>query len=731
MNTPEKVSTGGLQAIRSKADRMVEALEKGMKVPWKGLRPDLLLHKGAIGMDGKPTYVVEDPVRGAHFELGEVDVQLFLCLVTENDLKAVVGKLLRTTSLRPSVDDILDFLKMLQREKLAILPPELSINTAAIRESKQPTLLKKILKSYLFLKIPLLRPEGLLNAVYPWLSPLWSKPFLFLYAVLGVAGLIFVSQQIELYSHTVSHLFTPRGAFTFMICLSVLKTMHEFGHALAARHQGLYVRRMGMAFMVFMPIMYTDVTDAWKLPSRKGRMYIGAAGILVEICVAAISLFFWSVLPDGLLRSIMFYMSGASMVSTVLVNLNPLMRFDGYYILMDYLRISNLRTRSMEMFKYYRRRLLVDWQGPKPEEHPWEQGLVFFGLFTLIYRFMIFFSITLTIYHVVFKVLGVILVAMQIIMMLILPVAMEVFILLKSRKYLGNRWRVLASGTAFALIIGLLFAPLPTFEKLPAFFLFQDVAELKAPEQGRLVADLPEVGAPVQKGDLLLRLQDERAEQELQRVIYDLEQTEAILKNTVGGGVQGAYRKWLIAERRRLTVEAEKTRQGLSHLEIRSPISGRVLAINETLRKGSYVHKKGHLLTVGDDRGLEIRAYAYENIYRELRGKPVGEGRVFFRDLETGVLKGKFRELLDFPASEFPNDTLFDYAGGPILSNTTPRGGVRPRDAYYPIIFSVAEVPGYIRHGTPCAVRIVTDDTSIMEDAIRWVWRGLASEGFV
>lgn len=721
----------GLKSIRSKAAKMTEVIEEGLKIPWNGVRPDLMLHKGGLRMDGNETYVVEDPVRGDHFELGESEARFFMCLVTETDLNRAIDKLLRTTSLRPDVEDIRDFLRMLQKEQLAVLPPEMAIATAEMKEKKKPSAGAKLLKNYLFFKVPILRPNPLLDAIYPWLKPLWSRPFVFLYAVMGLVGLVFVAQQIELYLHNVSYLFTPRGAILFFLSLCLLKIMHEFGHALAARHFHLYVRRMGVALMVFMPILYTDVTDAWKLPSRRARMIIGAGGMLVEICVAAVSLFFWTILPDGIAKSLMFYMSGVSLLSTVMINLNPLMRFDGYYILMDYLRISNLRKRSLEMFKFYMRKILYGWRGPKPEEHPWEQGMVFFGIFSIIYRFIIFFSITLMIYHMMPKALGIPNLLFGIGLLFLLPVFMEIFTVLNQRKHWGSPVRLLGTILGIGCLIGLLFVPFPRSEKLPGFFLYQNVAQLEASGKGRIATVLPELGAIVEKGDMLVRIQDNALEQNLKKQTYDLLQIEETLKNMGGGGEQGGYRKWLIAERERLSKGIEKTKEFLAQLEIRAPLSGRVLDVNETLRKGSYVSKQSYLATVGNDETYEVRAYAREKVFGDLKNEGIREAHVVFQDLETTTEELRFQEMQDFPVSELPNDSLFDYAGGAIISAPAQRGKFRPKLAYYPLLFSVPQSSNTLRHGTPCWVKVDGESASVMDDTLRLLWRVMASEGIV
>lgn len=724
-------SKSGLKAIRSKADRLTEALEKGLKMPWRGLRPDLVLHKGAgSSFSDESGYVLEDPVRGEHFELGDAEARLFLCLVTERDLKAAVKKLLTTTSLRPSAEDLLSFLKMLQKEKLAILPAEAAMESADIRSKKKSFIGLTIFKSYLFFRIPLLRPNRVLDILYPWVRPFWSPPFLFLYGVMGLAGLVFLSQQWELYIHSVNFLFTPRGALTFFFCLSLVKILHEFGHALAARHYNLFVRRMGIAFMVFMPILYTDVTEAWKMPSRKARLIIGAGGILVELVIAAVSLFFWSVLPDGMLRSMMFYFSGVSLVSTVFMNLNPLMRFDGYYILMDYLGVSNLRKRSLAMFKYHWRRAVVDWQGEKPEEHPWEQGLSIFGLFTLIYRFVLFFSIGIIVYQTLPKVIGVMHIVVAIGLFHIVPFFLEVFTILRSRKKWGRPLRVAFSCMVLACLIGGMAIPVSRAEKLHGLFLYGDVSVLKSPGRGRIATELPEIGTNVERGEILARIQDDQLERELETSLYDLEKVRENLKNLPSGGREGGYRKWLLAEEERLEKAVEKTRQKIATLEIASPVAGTVLDVSQYLEAGAYVSRDTFLLTVGSQRSLEIRAYAGESMYRNLRGKQIDTAEVVFRDLETSTVDAQFVELYDFPVVQFPNEALFDYAGGPFLSNPMPSGGVRSKLPQYPLIFTIRDGIR-LPHGAPCIVKVKGKPTSVLGSTARLVTKALAAEGFL
>ena len=213
---------------------------------------------------------------------------------------------------------------------------------------------------------------------------------------------------------------------------------------------------------------------------------------------------------------------------------------------------------------------------------------------------------------------------------------------------------------------------------------------------------------------------------------YKIEQTKIEIKLIGAGGTEGGYRNWLLAEEKRLAASYEKVREAISQLEIRAPVSGRVMEVNDLLEKGSHIRKKGWLLTLGNEKSREIRAYAREDVYRDLRETKIQKGEVIFKDLETSVAKGVFREMLDFPVMVFPNESLFDFAGGPIMASMDMSQAVKSRQAYYPLIFDVQNTPGYLRHGMACNVRLDQGERrSVMARLARASVRILAEEGFI
>ena len=161
-----------------------------------------------------------------------------------------------------------------------------------------------------------------------------------------------------------------------------VKIAHELGHALVAKHYGLRISSMGVAFLVMFPVLYTDNTDAWRLTDQKKKLQIVLAGIMVELHIAFLALFAWGVLDDGPARSAAFFLATASLVGSLFVNLSPFMRFDGYYAMADALGMQNLQPRAFELARWQLRQWLFGLPENVPE--PFAPTKHYFLVFTVL-----------------------------------------------------------------------------------------------------------------------------------------------------------------------------------------------------------------------------------------------------------------------------------------------------------------------------------------------------------
>ena len=665
---------------------IIKIIERAINAKWLGLRPELILHPGTKDDTSKTTWVLEDPVQGSYYEIGNEEAQFILCLISEPDIISAINKLKKTFSINPSLGDIIKFLKMLTDEKLTYAEHDENFADKKPKTQNKHSLFKKIITGYLFIKIPIIKPDNLLTFLLPYVSFLWSKPFLYLYALLSGIGILSLFQQWELYWHTINNLFTPKGFLHFFIALCCVKTLHEFGHTFAAKANGMFVRRMGIALMVFMPILYCDISDAWRNNSKKERLIIASAGIVTEIVIAGIALFIWSVSADGIIKSIMFYISSASVISSIFTNMNPLMRFDAYYLLMDYLKINNLRTRSLKLYKYFIRKTLVDWQAPIPEVHPKHNMLVGFGFLSWLYRIFIFASITFIIYHFVFKALGVLLVLVQVLLLILLPFIMEIRFLIANKKYWGKQKRLITTAAISAFILYMIIFPTPRAEKLPAFFMFEKVIKVTSPESGEVIGNMPKIKSNVSKSNILLKITNRDIEQEKKMAEYNLKQLEKSIESLSGGGIEGGHRNTLLSEKKYFKASLKTAEKAAVKLDIASPLSGFLADINDTLQKGSYIAKDTYLFTIADTSSYEIVAYADEKIHTNLKNQSDLKGKAIFKNIETDSFTVSLKSIRNFPAESFPPSAQFYIPKGRIGSMMASAGELEKQKIYYPII---------------------------------------------
>ncbi len=346
----------------------------------------------------------------------------------------------------------------------------------------------RVLHGYLFFRLPLLRPERFLNATLPLVAPLYSRTAAFLLLSMALTGLYFTSRQWDLFVTSFLGFFSFEGAFAYAVTLIAVKALHELGHAYTAARAGVRVNTMGIAFMVMTPILYTDVTDAWRLPIRRDKLAIDAAGIVVELALAAIALFLWAFLEDGPLRSAAFVTATTSLVIGLAINLNPLMRFDGYYLLADIWQVPSLQPRSNAMARWWLRELLFGIGKEPPEYFPTSQRimLVVYAGCVWIYRLLLFLGIAIIVYHMFFKALGILLFAIEILWFILMPIANELREWWRMRGQIATRSRSLITGGIAAGGLAALVIPWSGTVTVQAIAMASLETTIFAPRPGRI-----------------------------------------------------------------------------------------------------------------------------------------------------------------------------------------------------------------------------------------------------
>lgn len=622
------------------------------------LRQDLRLIEGGADGDANGSgamsaqWRIHDPLAQRFFAIDRdaIDLLALWRVGTVGRLRAAV----RARDGRElEVDHALRLIEFLQANELVQPVPQQTFS----RVVRQSQAMKRspgqwLLHNYLFFKVPLARPDAFLRRTLPYVRGLFHPAFWASVLVMGLLGLYLVSRQWEGFLATFADMLSVEGIVSFGLSLALVKTLHELGHGYTAVRMGSRVTTMGVAFVVMTPILYTDTTDAWRLPRRRQRVLIDAAGMVVELLVAILATLAWVFVPDGGVRHAAFALATTGWVLSLAVNLNPLMRFDGYYLFSDLLGIPNLQERSFAMGRWWLRELLFGYGDPQPEPaHGRRKALlVGFAYATWIYRFFLFLGIALLVYHYFFKLLGIFLFAVEVGWFIAMPVWREIKVWFGRRRESGSR--AIVTALVAVGLAGALFVPFPYVVRIPAVLTATQQAPAFAPRPARIESVQVVQGQAVRAGQVLMQLSAPEIEQQLQSA----QERHQLIQDRLGRrSADGRDLSESLVLARELHLEADRI-NGLererSRLAVRAPIDGIVAELTSELSPGRWIDEKTRLALVAKPGGLEARGYVDAEDLRRIeagdKGRFVDELRLLdSRDIDVVRVGAAAADQLD------------------------------------------------------------------------------------
>lgn len=367
----------------------------------------------------------------------------------------------------------------------------------------------KYLSSVYFLFIPVWNPDRFLERTVWFFRLIANRWTGYVAAIATTIALYLVIAGLPRIRLEFLFFFNLENLLFLWVTIALTKIIHEFAHAYTAKSFGLRVPDMGIAFLIFFPCLYCNTTDAWQLADRRQRIAISAAGILAEAVLAVISTFVWYFSKPGLLNSLSFYLMAVSLGSTVLFNANPLMRFDGYFMLIDFLKMPNLATNSLRHVKYlFLNRVLGNDTVTTPARDE-SDGFTFttYGIAAFLYRVFLYVSIAIGVYYRFDKTLGIVLAVLAVGLFVIRPVYMGAMTLFRTRRQLQPRWNGVAVFAAIIFVTCVLVCtPWSSKSVYPCFVASRKVQKLTVPLHTMVKEVSVRDGDPVKAGDVLFRL---------------------------------------------------------------------------------------------------------------------------------------------------------------------------------------------------------------------------------
>ncbi len=584
--------------------------------PLPALRQELRLERGADGVTGAPTWLVVDPVANTYTQIDETAFQLLSVWGTAATAVDLATAAAATFGLSVSPAQVEELARFLDARHLVVAPRQNGWrHFAEAARRREQGWLGWAVHNYLFVRVPLVRPQRFLDRTLPLTAIFYSRGFWLAIAATGLAGLYLVSRQWEAFKSTFLHLFSWEGLAVYGLALVAVKALHELGHAYTATRYGCRVPSMGVTLMVLVPMLYTDVTDSWRLRSRRQRMIIDAAGMVVELAIACVATALWAFLPDGPMRSAAFTLATIGWVMSLAVNLNPLMRFDGYYLLSDLIGVDNLQERAFAIGRWRMREILFGLGAAPPERLPrrLERFLAVYAWAVWLYRLVLFTGIALMVYHLTFKVLGVVLFAIEIVYFVLRPIADEAAWWWREGRTIRARPRARLTA-ALAASIGVAVAvPWSTRVELPAVAEAAELTRTYPPRAAEVTALHVAAGQRVAAGDPIATLRAPALEHEATLVARRLALVDMRLARRGADDEDRSRSLTLERERALLHARREGLRREAAELVVRAPHAGEVAEINPEVHPGRHVAQSDAIALVRGHARTIVRGYLGEH----------------------------------------------------------------------------------------------------------------------
>jgi putative peptide zinc metalloprotease protein len=736
----------------STADAFRSSTTRGVTLRRRG---DLVVNRQVY--QGQAWWVVKDPISLHYFRFRPEEYALLDMLDGRTSLDALKEQFeARFPPRRITVDELSRFIATLHRSGLVI----------GDRPGQGPQLFERRrqriwrewmawLANIMSMRFRGIDPDWLLERLDPWFGWLFSPPAIAAALVFVASALLLVLVNFDVFRAKLPefHQFFAAGNWLYLaVALGVTKILHEFGHGLSCKHYGGECHEMGMMLLVFTPCLYCDVSDSWMLPSKWKRAAIGAAGMYVEVIIASIATYLWWNSHPGVFNQLCLDVMFVSSVSTILFNANPLLRYDGYYILSDVLEIPNLRQKANTILQ----RLASRWcLGIKQQDDPFlpQRNLGLFALYAVassVYGWIVTASIFLFVWNVFkpyrLEVLGQILALGAVWGLVIRPLQG----IIKFFKVPGRRDEVkpknvaVTAVVAAALAAGIALIPLPQRVWCPTELRPRGEEMVYVTVPGRLERLAVKPGAVVKRGDELARLVNVDLDLEIADLEGKATQYESRLKSLererfsdpAAGLEIGTVKESLASlreqlarkhqDRRELVLVAPRDGVVLPPMSLKSqgeqggklpPWSGNALSDRNL---GAIFQEGTVLCMVGEPERFEaVMVVDQSEVEFVAYGQPVD---LKLNSFPWQTFRGKVDQIAETHI-EAGSERLSVKAGGSVPTETDPSGREIPISTSYEALMTLDDADAVFTPGMRGTARIQVGSRTVGQWLLRLLWQ--------
>jgi len=665
------------------------------------LRPSLPRHIDFQRRDynGELWYLLHDKSNGRFHRLTPSAYRLLSFMNGRNTLPHILQaasepELYEHPEEIPTRDELVHLLQYLHVADLLLcdMPPSTQELFARQQQKKRQRWLQ-LLMNPLVWKFALGNPNRFLEKLNP-LAKIITSPAMGVIWLLCVATALMQAAMhwTELTHGQLDKILSPYNLFLLWLIYPLLKVVHELGHGLFTKAWGGDVHEFGVIFMLGTPLPYVDASAATAFKTKRQRMLVSAAGMAVELFLAAIALLIWINLEAGLLKDILYNVILIGSVSTLFFNGNPLMRYDGYHLLTDAIDQPNLASRANHQISYLIRRYAYGLQGLYPPAANSQQacGFAFYSVAALCYRLFILASIILLAAHY-FPKLGLVLALWLIGFQILLPAIKYVLFLAKSPalKAVRKRSIVVAGCSMVTLILFLTLIPIPNSTSTEGVIWLPDNARIKAEASGEISQLFIIDGEQVTQGQAILQLTNPVLIASLTTKQASLREYEARLQEAWSEDRSKA--QLLAQDTEAIRGEVNALQERVNNLTLRSPTAGKLRITKQYQLEGSYLAQGESVALVETHEPLRVRA--------ALTQEEIGLVKQATRKVELR-LASKLAQTIDATISqevpagtfELPSPVLGAKGGGRITLDASKPEGTKTAEMIFLVDLTAQEL---------------------------------------
>ncbi len=589
---------------------------------------------------------------------------------------------------------------------------------------------KGYVSNLLFIRVPLFDPDNILNELLPAVRWVFSWMGAVLLLGLMSTAFYFLAGRFGDLTKQSENFLDPKNLPLVFASFWVVKIFHEFGHAFACKKFGQdagtggEVHTMGVMFLVFTPLPYVDATSAHAFRKKWHRVIVGAGGMLVELGIASIAAIVWARTSPGPVHAIAYNVMFIASVSTLMFNANPLLRFDGYYILSDITEIANLNPRSKQYLYYLIRKYAWGVRRARNPAHTRGEKIwfVFYGIASTVYRVFIVTRILLFVSSKLFFI-GVILAAAALVAWLLVPLGKFVKYLATNNELMRVRARAVGTvvATLAIIVIGIGIVPADDHTRMEGVVEPVELAFIYPRADGFIRSFLPSDQMVAADGEVLVDA--ENPELEIQLRILQAERRSSVARKRMAEaqGNTAAAQSWskVLSS---VDFRIKDMTEQIDALHLRAPIAGRWISPDIEKLQGAYVKRGQQIGLVASDEVI-ILAIADQDIsakvYEDIKDGDSVEIRLWGRP--DHQFTGTVRAHLPAGRKDLPSKALGYAAGGSAQTVMTDPEGRRTTEPFFQLLITPDAPPGRLRSGQRVVVRLTGPSKPL---AVQW-WRSI------